>query len=93
MTWGIDGSDELSKYTGKVSNLKKVQQNFRVIPAPGGKKANWQFPSFEHNEHQLEIARQMAQDEGFKASQTIIIFRKDTGGVKHKKIEVEELLV
>ena len=31
----------------------------------------------------------MAQDEGFKAFQTIISLRKDTGGVKHKKIEAK----
>jgi len=89
VTWGIDGSDELSEVYREGSNFKKVQQNYRAFIGAGG-KANWQFIVFEHNEHQLEVAKQMATDEGFKEFKTIISHRKDTGGVKHKKVEVEE---
>tara|TARA_Y200000002_G_scaffold68079_1_gene52941 strand:- start:23326 stop:24267 length:942 start_codon:yes stop_codon:yes gene_type:complete len=89
VVWGIDGSDELSEVYREGSSFKKVQQNFRAFIAAGG-RANWQFIVFEHNEHQLEIAKQMAKDEGFKEFKTIISHRKDTGGVKHKKVEVEE---
>ena len=43
---------------------------------------------FEHNEHQLEQAKQKATDEGFKSFKTIISHRKDTkGGVKSAKTE------
>jgi len=89
VTWGIDGSDELSEVYREGSNFKKVQQNYRAFIGAGG-KANWQFIVFEHNEHQLEVAKQMATNEGFKEFKTIISHRKDTGGVKHKKVEVEE---
>tara|TARA_B100001057_G_scaffold491986_1_gene583412 strand:- start:3490 stop:4431 length:942 start_codon:yes stop_codon:yes gene_type:complete len=89
VTWGIDGSDETSEMYRQGSNFKKVQKNFRAFIGSGG-RAHWQFIVFEHNEHQLEIAKQMAINEGFKEFKTIISHRKDTGGVKHKKLEVEE---
>tara|TARA_B100001094_G_scaffold60305_1_gene55828 strand:- start:231 stop:1172 length:942 start_codon:yes stop_codon:yes gene_type:complete len=89
VVWGIDGSDELSEVYREGSSFKKVQQNYRAFIAAGG-RANWQFISFEHNEHQLETAKQIAKDEGFVEFKTIISHRKDTGGVKHKKVEQEE---
>ena len=89
VVWGIDGSDELSEQYREGSNFKKVRDNWRAFIGAGG-RANWQFIVFEHNEHQLEIARDMAKQEGFKEFKTIISHRKDTGGVKHKKVQVEE---
>ena len=89
VTWGIDGSDETSELYREGSNFKKVQKNFRAFINAGG-RANWQFIVFEHNEHQLETAKQMAKAEGFEEFKTIISHRKDTGGVKHKKIEKVE---
>ena len=89
VTWGIDGSDELSEQYREGSNFKKVRDNWRAFIGAGG-RANWQFIVFEHNEHQLEIARELAKQEGFKEFKTIISHRKDTGGVKHKKVELEE---
>jgi hypothetical protein len=89
VVWGIDGSDELSEVYREGSSFKKVEQNYRAFIAAGG-KANWQFISFEHNEHQLEEAREKAKQEGFKEFKTIISHRKDTGGVKHKKVETQE---
>jgi MoaA/NifB/PqqE/SkfB family radical SAM enzyme len=89
VVWGIDGSDELSEEYREGSSFKKVQQNYRAFIAAGG-RANWQFISFEHNEHQLETARQIAKDEGFIEFKTIISHRKDSGGVKHKKVEAQE---
>ena len=89
VVWGIDGSDELSEEYREGSSFKKVQQNYRAFIAAGG-RANWQFISFEHNEHQLETARQIAKDEGFSEFKTIISHRKDSGGVKHKKVKAQE---
>jgi MoaA/NifB/PqqE/SkfB family radical SAM enzyme len=89
VVWGIDGSDELSEEYREGSSFKKVQQNYRAFIAAGG-RANWQFISFEHNEHQLETARQIAKDEGFIEFKTIISHRKDSGGVKHKKVKAQE---
>ena len=85
VTWGIDGSDEVSEQYREGSSFKKVRDNFRAFISAGG-RANWQFIVFEHNEHQLETARQMAKEEGFKEFKTIISHREDTKDVKHKKV-------
>lgn len=85
VTWGIDGSDETSEIYREGSSFKKVKDNFRAFNAAGG-QSNWQFIVFEHNAHQLESAKQMAKDEGFKDFKTIISHRDDTKDVKHKKV-------
>jgi MoaA/NifB/PqqE/SkfB family radical SAM enzyme len=84
VTWAIDGSDEVSEIYRKGSNFKKVQENFRAFNSSGGKSV-WQFIVFEHNEHQLEDAKRIAKDEGFKDFKTIISHRKDTNDVKPKQ--------
>ena len=86
VTWGIDGSDNTSEIYREGSNFDTVQNNFRAFIKAGG-KANWQFIVFEHNEHQLEEAKDIAKKEGFLDFKTIISHRKDTKGIKHKKIE------
>lgn len=87
VTWGIDGADELSEVYRQGSNFTKVEQNYRAFNSAGG-RSNWQFIVFEHNEHQLEQAKQKATDEGFKSFKTIISHRKDTkGGVRATKTE------
>ena len=84
VTWGIDGADETSEIYREGSKFRKVEQNYKAFIAAGG-QAVWQFIVFEHNEHQLETAKQMAKDEGFKDFKTIISHRKDTKDIKHKK--------
>lgn len=84
VTWGIDGSDELSEVYREGSNFKKVEENYRSFISAGG-QAVWQFIVFEHNEHQLNEAKQKAKEEGFKDFKTIISHRKDTKTIKHKK--------
>ena len=77
VTWGIDGSDELSEVYRQGSSFKKVEQNYRAFNNAGG-RSNWQFIVFEHNEHQLEEAKQKAVDEGFKNFKTIISHRTES---------------
>lgn len=89
VTWGIDGSDALSEVYREGSDFNKVQQSYRAFNSAGG-RSQWQFIVFEHNEHQVEEAEKLAIEEGFKNFKTIISHRKDTGGVKHKALEVEE---
>ena len=81
VTWGIDGSDETSEIYRKGSRFKKIQENFRAFNKAGG-DSNWQFIVFEHNEHQLDAAKRIAKEEGFKDFKTIISHRKDSQGVK-----------
>lgn len=90
VTWGIDGSDELSEVYREGSNFVKVERNFRAFNAAGG-RSNWQFIVFEHNEHQLEEAKQRATDEGFKGFKTIISHRKESKGDTVKAAKTEEI--
>jgi len=90
VTWGIDGSDELSEVYREGSNFIKVEQNFRAFNAAGG-RSNWQFIVFEHNEHQLEEAKQRATDEGFKSFKTIISHRKQSKGDTVKAAKTEKI--
>lgn len=88
VTWGIDGSDQLSEIYREGSSFKKVEQNYKSFIAAGGQAA-WQFIVFEHNQHQLEIAKQKAKDEGFKDFKTIISHRKDARSVKPVQTDLE----
>ena len=85
VTWGIDGSDELSEVYRDGSNFEKVQKNYRAFIAAGG-QAVWQFIVFEHNLHQEESAKKLATEEGFKDFKTIISHRPNTGEIKHKAV-------
>jgi MoaA/NifB/PqqE/SkfB family radical SAM enzyme len=89
VTWGIDGSDNLSEFYRVGSSFKKVQENFRSFIAAGG-QSTWQFIEFEHNKHQTAIARQLAKDEGFSDFKIIISHRIDTKDIVHTKIEKVE---
>ena len=90
VTWGIDGADKTSEIYREGSNFEKVKRNFRAFNSAGG-KSNWQFIVFEHNEHQLEDAKQIAKQEGFKDFKTIISHRKDTKEVKPKQEEIDNV--
>ena len=88
VTWGIDGSDELSEVYRAGSNYKKVQQNYRAFNAAGG-TSMWQFIIMEHNKHQVEEVKQVAKDEGFWQVKYINSARKE-GDVEYVRPEVEE---
>jgi MoaA/NifB/PqqE/SkfB family radical SAM enzyme len=90
VTWGIDGSDELSEVYREGSSFKKVEQNYKAFIAAGG-KAVWQFIVFEHNEHQLDTAKDLAKTEGFKDFKTIISHRKDTKSVTPKQEQIDNV--
>jgi len=90
VTWGIDGSDKLSEVYREGSNFEKIKKNFRAFNSAGG-KSNWQFIVFEHNEHQLEEAKDIAKQEGFVDFKTIISHRKDTKSVKPKQEKIDTL--
>lgn len=89
VTFGIDGVDSTSEIYRSGSKFKKVEKNFRAFIAAGG-RAQWQFIVFDHNEHQLEEAKQRAKEEGFHNFKTIWSSRHDQKDVSHKKVEREE---
>ena len=64
--FGIDGIDEKTHKLYRVGiNLNKVLENARYFIDSGG-SAVWQMILFQHNEHQLQEARVMAKNLGFK---------------------------
>ena len=46
---------------------------------------------FEHNEHQLDTAKDLAKTEGFKDFKTIISHRKDTKSVTPKQEQIDNV--
>lgn len=62
--FGIDGlADTLHLYRRNVE-FTRVINNAQAFIRAGG-RAQWTFIVFEHNQHQVEQARQLAQDLGF----------------------------
>jgi len=87
--FGIDGTDQKSLEKYRIgSNFKKVQKNWRSFITAGG-KATWQFIVFDHNEHLLEEAKTISEQEGFINFRTIYSHRQGSGEVK-KKVEEEQ---
>ena len=79
VSFGIDGSDELSEKYRVGSSFKKVINNATAFIEAGG-LADWQFIEFEHNKHQVEEAQQKARDLGFKSFNVMTSSRDDMSG-------------
>jgi len=91
--FGVDGIDQQSLEKYRIgSSFKKVQENWRSFIEAGG-KATWQFIVFEHNEHLLEKAKEMAKDEGFENFRVIHSHRKDNQEKGKKKRSEEQEIV
>jgi len=65
VVWGIDGLEDTNHIYRKGVDWNKLKQNYTAYNQAGG-NSTWQFIVFEHNEHQVEEARQMSQHLGFK---------------------------
>lgn len=63
--FGIDGLGVVNELYRRNTNWTTIMRNARTFIEAGG-VAHWNFIAFEHNEHQVEAARQMAQDMGFR---------------------------
>lgn len=66
INFALDGTDNeaLEKYRIGVK-YDKVYANLKAYVAAGG-QAQWNFIAFKHNEHQIETARQLAEELGVK---------------------------
>ena len=79
--FGIDGlSDTLDLYRRNV-DYDKVIRNARAFIDRGG-RAQWNYIVFKHNEHQVEQAKQLAQEYGFFN----ILIRKTGRFFDHKNL-------
>jgi len=61
--WAIDGAT-INDYRENV-DLSKVWENVNAYHSTGGLSI-WQYIIFDYNEHEVELARQMAKDKGMK---------------------------
>ena len=66
INFAIDGASDASLEQYRVNvNYTKVLNNLKAYVSAGG-NAQWNFIVFKHNEHELDIASQLAQDLGVK---------------------------
>lgn len=66
--FGIDGLEDTHHLYRIGTDFNKIIKNAKAFINAGG-IARWNFITFKHNEHQLELARQMSKDLGFDAFQ------------------------
>ena len=66
--FGIDGLEDTHHLYRIGTDFNKIVKNAKAFIDAGG-NARWNFITFKHNEHQLELARQMSKDLGFEGFQ------------------------
>ena len=64
-TFSIDGLEDTNHLYRRQTNFKKIIANAKAFIDAGG-IAHWDFIVFEHNEHQVEEAKNIAIEMGFK---------------------------
>lgn len=62
--FSIDGLEDTNHIYRVNTDFKKIMKNAKSFIQSGG-KAHWEFLVFEHNEHQVDEARELAKNMGF----------------------------
>jgi len=79
VVFGIDGIDQETHIKYRVdTNHDKIIENAKIFIESGG-ESWWQFIVFKHNEHQIDDAKQIAKDMGFKWFETLYSRRFGSG--------------
>lgn len=65
LRFGIDGLEDTNHIYRRGTDWKTVMRSAESFIAAGG-HAEWDYLVFKHNEHQVESARKLARDMGFK---------------------------
>lgn len=65
VVFSLDGLEDTNHLYRRNVSFKKALENAKAFIDAGG-IATWEFLIFEHNEHQVEIAKKLAFDLGFK---------------------------
>jgi sulfatase maturation enzyme AslB (radical SAM superfamily) len=65
VVWSIDGLSDTNHIYRINTQWDKIIKNARAFIESGG-SAHWDMLVFEHNEHQIDLAEQLAKDIGFK---------------------------
>jgi len=63
--FGIDGLEDTNHLYRIGTDFNLIMRNAEAFIKSGG-KARWDFITFKHNEHQIETAKQLANQLGFK---------------------------
>jgi MoaA/NifB/PqqE/SkfB family radical SAM enzyme len=77
VTFCIDGIESVHELYRRNTSYKKIIENAKAFIQAGG-TARWQFIVFRHNEHQLNEAKKLSQEMGFKQIDFIYSDRFDT---------------
>ena len=64
-TFSLDGLEDTSHLYRRNTNWTKIMENAQAFIDAGG-VAHWDYIVFEHNEHQVDEARELARTMGFK---------------------------
>jgi len=65
LRFGIDGLEDTNHIYRRGADWKTVMRSAETFIAAGG-QAEWDYLVFRHNEHQVESARKLAREMGFK---------------------------
>ncbi len=65
IVFGLDGLEDTNHIYRVGAKWEKIINNAKAFISAGG-NASWQFIEFEHNKHQIEEAKQLAKELGFK---------------------------
>lgn len=90
--FGIDGLEDTNHIYRRGTRWAKIMTNMKAFIAAGG-QAEWDFIVFRHNEHQVDQARQLAQDLGvkkFNVKKTGRFFSNTQQSVKDRQEVLDE---
>ncbi len=62
--FSVDGLWDTNHLYRRNTNFDKIYENMKAFTAAGG-KARWDYIVFEHNEHQVDEAKKIAEELGF----------------------------
>lgn len=65
VVFSVDGLEDTNHIYRRYTNWQLIMRNAAAFIGAGG-KAEWHFLVFEHNEHQVDEARRLSQEMGFK---------------------------
>ena len=89
--FSIDGLEDTNHKYRRNTNWDKIISNVEAFINAGG-NAHWEFIVFQHNEHQVELARELSVKLGFKYFQvkkTARFFSSASGQIKQGSVIID----
>jgi MoaA/NifB/PqqE/SkfB family radical SAM enzyme len=81
MVFSIDGLEDTNEIYRKKVNWDRLMENVQAYIGAGG-TAIWKWITFEHNEHQIDEAKEFAKKLGFIKFESIITTRVESKAVR-----------